>query len=50
MRYITISILLLVFVGCGGNSVDERSSVDENPPTPPQTKDSNNIPPSIPKI
>ena len=44
MRYIMISILLLVFVGCGGNSVDETS------PTSPQTKDSKNIPPSIPKI
>lgn len=44
MRYIMISILLLVFVGCGG------SASDENPPTSPQSKDSKNIPPSIPKI
>ena len=45
MRYIMILILLLVFVGCGGNSTG-----DENPPVSPQTKDSKNIPPSIPKI
>ncbi len=45
MRYIMILISVLVFVGCGGNSVG-----DENPPTSPQTKDSKNIPPSIPKI
>ena len=44
MRYIMISILVLVFVGCGGGSGDE------NPPISPQTKDSKNIPPSIPKI
>jgi hypothetical protein len=45
MRYIIISILLLFFVGCGGNSLS-----DENPPASPQSKDSKNIPPSIPKI
>ncbi len=45
MRYIMISILLLVFIGCGGNS-----SSDENPPASPQAKENKNIPPQIPKI
>ena len=44
MRYIMILISVLVFIGCGGNSTDE------NPPASPQSKDSKNIPPSIPKI
>lgn len=45
MRYIMISILLLAFIGCGGSSTE-----DKNPPVSPQSKDSKNIPPSIPKI
>ena len=45
MRYIIFSILLLVFAGCGGSG-----SVNDNPPTSPQTSDSSNTPPQVPKI
>ncbi len=45
MRYIIVSVLLLVFIGCGGSS-----NSDENPPISPQTKESKNMPPAIPKI
>lgn len=45
MRYIMILVLVIFFIGCGGGSED-----DKNPPASPQTKDSKNIPPSVPKI
>ncbi len=44
MKYFVIAVLLTVFVGCGG------SGKEDSPPTSPQSKDSKNIPPSIPKI
>ena len=49
---------MLMFVGCGenggagGSIVNPENAGDDlkNPPASPQSKDSKNIPPSIPKI
>ncbi len=46
MRYIMILVLVIFFIGCGGGNSED----DKNPPASPQTKDSKNIPPSVPKI
>ncbi len=44
MRYFIGLIVIMILAGCSS------SSSDENLPSSPQTQESSNIPPAIPKI